>query len=215
MSCQHLKSQSEFTKNSELPFWIFCMLTTWLRYNLATAKHLCALPLITLTSAKIFTTRWSFGHALLTLKIVWAFRLCCYAFFICIFSKSSWQTVTGLSVSLLYHIIHWKSIILLSESIINHWTTPHQLNERGIKWTIYILRLKRKKTCKFDHFCKKCISSDTKWLNIIHAKHCISSLQSFHTRWSVMICKKSEGIALFDDMHANKLRDDMPLLRNG
>ena len=105
MSCQHLKSQSEFTKNSELPFWIFCMLTTWLRYNLATAKHLRALPLITLTSAKIFTTRWSFSHALFsTLKIDWAFRLCCYAFFICIFSKSSWQTVTGLSVSLLYHI---------------------------------------------------------------------------------------------------------------
>ena len=99
MSCQHLKSQSEFTKNSELPFWIFCMLTTWLRYNLATAKHLCALPLIALTSAKIFTTRWSFGHALFsTLKIVWAFRLCCFAFFICIFSKSSWQTVTGLSL---------------------------------------------------------------------------------------------------------------------
>ena len=27
--------------------------------------------------------------------------------------------------------------------------------------------------------------------------------------------KKSEKIALFDDMHANKLRDDIPLLRNG
>jgi hypothetical protein len=26
--------------------------------------------------------------------------------------------------------------------------------------------------------------------------------------------KKSEGIALFDDMHTSKLRDDMPLLRN-
>ena len=88
MSCQHLKSQSEFTKNSELPFWIFCMLTTWLRYNLATAKHLCALPLITLASAKIFTTRWSFGHAIFsTLKIVWAFRLCCYAFFYLYFFK--------------------------------------------------------------------------------------------------------------------------------
>ena len=87
-SCQHLKSQSEFTKNSELPFWIFCMLTTWLRYNLATAKHLCALPLITLTSAKIFTTRWSFGHALFsTHKIVWAFRLCFYAFFYLYFFK--------------------------------------------------------------------------------------------------------------------------------
>ena len=88
MSCQHLKSQSEFTKNSELPFWIFCMLTTWLRYNLDTAKHLCALPLITLTSAKIFTTRWSFGHALFsTLKIVWTFLLCCYAFFYLYFFK--------------------------------------------------------------------------------------------------------------------------------
>ena len=27
--------------------------------------------------------------------------------------------------------------------------------------------------------------------------------------------KKSEKIALFDDMHASKLRDDIPLLRNG
>ena len=27
--------------------------------------------------------------------------------------------------------------------------------------------------------------------------------------------KKSDFLALFDDMHANKLRDDMPLLRNG
>ena len=27
--------------------------------------------------------------------------------------------------------------------------------------------------------------------------------------------KKSDFLALFDDMHANKLRDDIPLLRNG
>jgi len=27
--------------------------------------------------------------------------------------------------------------------------------------------------------------------------------------------KRAKKIALFDDIHANKLRDDMPLLRNG
>ena len=27
--------------------------------------------------------------------------------------------------------------------------------------------------------------------------------------------KRAKEIALFDDMHANKLRDDIPLLRNG
>jgi len=31
---------------------------------------------------------------------------------------------------------------------INNWAIPHKLNERGIKWTIYILRLKTKKACK-------------------------------------------------------------------
>ena len=29
------------------------------------------------------------------------------------------------------------------------------------------------------------------------------------------IQKRAKKIALFDDIHANKLRDDMPLLRNG
>ena len=72
---------------------------------------------------------------------------------------------------------------------INNWTIPYKLNERGIKWTICILRLKGK-GLQIYHFRRKCISSDTKWLNIINAKHCISSLRSFNTRWSVMICKK-------------------------
>ena len=38
---------------------------------------------------------------------------------------------------------------------------------------------KNQKGLHFNHFCRKCISSDTKWLNIINAKHCISSLRSF------------------------------------
>ena len=29
-----------------------------------------------------------------------------------------------------------------------------------------------------NHFRRKCMSSDTKWLNIINAEHCISSLRS-------------------------------------
>ena len=49
------------------------------------------------------------------------------------------------------------------------------MNEMGIKWTICLLLLKRKKTCYFNHFRRKCISSDTKWLYIINAEHCISS----------------------------------------
>ena len=42
---------------------------------------------------------------------------------------------------------------------INNWTIPQKLNERGIKWTICILPLKTKKTCNFNHFRRKCISS--------------------------------------------------------
>ena len=51
----------EFTENSESPFWIFCMLTTWLRYNLArwSTPVLC---LNYLDRRKIFTMRWSFCH---------------------------------------------------------------------------------------------------------------------------------------------------------
>ena len=38
---------------------------------------------------------------------------------------------------------------------INNWTIPHKLNERGIKWTIYILRLKIKTACKDENYpCK-------------------------------------------------------------
>ena len=34
---------------------------------------------------------------------------------------------------------------------------------------------KNKKACRFNHFRRKCISSDTKWLDIINAEHCVSS----------------------------------------
>ena len=42
---------------------------------------------------------------------------------------------------------------------INNWTIPHKLNERGIKWTIYILRLKTKKACKDENYPDKRVFS--------------------------------------------------------
>ena len=61
---------------------------------------------------------------------------------------------------------------------INNWTIPHKPDERGIKWTIYFLWLKIKKACNFNHFRRKCISSDTKWLNIIRPKTSISRFRA-------------------------------------
>ena len=74
---------------------------------------------------------------------------------------------------------HYIIILAFCKVICNNWRTSHKLNDRGIKRRIYVLRLKRKKACNFNHFRRKCISSGTKWLYIINAKHCISSLRSF------------------------------------
>ena len=62
---------------------------------------------------------------------------------------------------------------------------------------------------------------------IINAKHCTDARSSLFRRFTPYIItkflytlkrdemQKSVKIALFDDIHANKLRDDMPLPRNG
>ena len=71
-------------------------------------------------------------------------------------------------------IVAQKSTIINGFWKINNWTIPYKLNERGINWTIYILQIKIKRLAK-NHFRRKCISSVTKWLDIINAKHCISS----------------------------------------
>ena len=84
------------------------------------------------------------------------------------------------SLLLLYYTTKLKQINSLFKQI-NNWTAPHK-TKRGIKWTIYFWPIKTKKACRFNHFRRKCISSDTKWLNIINAEHCISSLRSFNTR---------------------------------
>ena len=107
MSCQHLNLarrilHCEFTKNSESPFWIFCMLTTHLRYNVLRAKRPALCP-ANPDRRKKFSMRWSFVMPYFIAKFYFDF-----------FHFSAWLLLAGLF--LVAHTISQKGAEVQRES---------------------------------------------------------------------------------------------------
>ena len=64
--------------------------------------------------------------------------------------------------------------------------TP-QIERKWYKVNDLYFKAKNKKACNFNHFRRKCIASDTKWLNIINAEHCIDARSSLIRRFAPYI----------------------------
>ena len=80
---------------------------------------------------------------------------------------------------------------------ITNRTIPHKLNERGIKWTICILRLKTKKLAGLITFAESVYhQARSGWISLMRSivYHHYGVLT--HAK-SVMICKKERNKSLF------------------
>ena len=116
-----------------------------------------------------------------------------------------------LETKIFYRWIHYTIFLAYCKAICKIWTIPHKLNERGIKWTICILRLKIKRPEILITFAES-----------VYHQH---EVAGYHQCGALYIIKPQgdpapKGLMRYspngaDDIHHASRGDDIPSLRLG